>query len=145
MKARFLPVMLVALAVAATQSLVAADQKETCQCPVSGKPIDKAHSVEFMDMQVYFCCPNCPKAFQANTAKYENQAKSQFLCTSQIKQVACPLSGRPMKENITAIVDGQTIHFCCKNCQKKVQEAGDQEKLVLVFGDLDKGFAKAEK
>ena len=40
------------------------------KCPVSGKPISAEFAVEHEGKQVYFCCPNCPKAFEANPAKF---------------------------------------------------------------------------
>lgn len=41
------------------------------KCPVSGKPIDPAQSVKHDGQNVYFCCENCPAAFQADPAKFE--------------------------------------------------------------------------
>jgi YHS domain-containing protein len=40
------------------------------KCPVSGKPIVAEHTVEHEGKNVYFCCPNCPAAFNANPAKF---------------------------------------------------------------------------
>lgn len=40
------------------------------ECPVSGKAIDITKSVEHDGKKVYFCCPNCPKAFEANPEKF---------------------------------------------------------------------------
>lgn len=40
------------------------------KCPVSGKPIDPEHVVEYKGKKVYFCCPNCPAEFKANPEKY---------------------------------------------------------------------------
>lgn len=40
------------------------------KCPVSGKEIDAEHFVEYKGQKVYFCCPNCPKAFEANPDKF---------------------------------------------------------------------------
>jgi YHS domain-containing protein len=40
------------------------------KCPVSGKPIGAEFALEHEGKQVYFCCPNCPKAFEANPAKF---------------------------------------------------------------------------
>lgn len=42
-------------------------------CPVSGKPINAEHSVTYEGKKVYFCCPNCPKAFEANPDKYKDK------------------------------------------------------------------------
>ncbi len=39
-------------------------------CPVSGKPIDPQYSVEYKGEKVYFCCPNCPAAFEKEPEKY---------------------------------------------------------------------------
>jgi YHS domain-containing protein len=40
------------------------------KCPVSGKPINAEHIVEYKNENVYFCCPNCPAAFEADPAKF---------------------------------------------------------------------------
>jgi len=40
------------------------------KCPVSGKPIDPEHFVEYKGQKVYLCCPNCPKAFEADPEKF---------------------------------------------------------------------------
>jgi YHS domain-containing protein len=40
------------------------------KCPVSGKPINPEYTVEYKEKKVYFCCPNCPKAFEADPAKF---------------------------------------------------------------------------
>lgn len=40
------------------------------ECPVSGKPIDPEHSVEYKNQKVYFCCPNCPAAFEKDPEKF---------------------------------------------------------------------------
>jgi YHS domain-containing protein len=39
-------------------------------CPVSGKPIDPQYSVDYKGEKVYFCCPNCPAAFEKDPEKY---------------------------------------------------------------------------
>ncbi|MEZ6068820.1 MAG: hypothetical protein R3C10_00840 [Pirellulales bacterium] len=39
-------------------------------CPVSGKPIKAASVVEHDGKKVFFCCDGCPKAFQADPAKF---------------------------------------------------------------------------
>jgi YHS domain-containing protein len=40
------------------------------KCPVSGKDIDPEQTVEYKGEKVYFCCPNCPKAFEADPEKF---------------------------------------------------------------------------
>jgi len=39
-------------------------------CPVSGKPINPEAVVEYKNKKVYFCCPNCPAAFEADPKKF---------------------------------------------------------------------------
>lgn len=43
------------------------------KCPLSGKPINPEHSVEYEGKKVYFCCPNCPGAFEADPAKFRDK------------------------------------------------------------------------
>jgi len=40
------------------------------KCPVSGKPIKPRHVVKYKKQAVFFCCPKCPKAFEANPKKF---------------------------------------------------------------------------
>jgi YHS domain-containing protein len=40
------------------------------KCPVSGKPISAEHMAEYEGKKVYFCCPNCPAAFNADPKKF---------------------------------------------------------------------------
>jgi YHS domain-containing protein len=40
------------------------------KCPVSGKPINPEATVEYEGKKVYFCCPGCPPAFEANPEKF---------------------------------------------------------------------------
>jgi YHS domain-containing protein len=42
-------------------------------CPVSGKPINPEHFVEYKGKKVYFCCPNCPAAFEKDPEKYADK------------------------------------------------------------------------
>jgi len=39
-------------------------------CPISGKPINAAQSVEHNGKKVYFCCPGCPDAFKKEPEKF---------------------------------------------------------------------------
>lgn len=40
------------------------------KCPVSGKPIKADVNVEHDGKKVYFCCPGCPSAFEAEPDKF---------------------------------------------------------------------------
>lgn len=130
MKTRIMLATLVCSAVLLTQALVAADNaadsKFQAKCPVSGKPAKESSTVDFAGGKVQFCCDNCPKAFQADSKKFAAKAVLQMLGTGQLKQVACPLSGKPCNPEQTAEIDGVKVGFCCGNCKGAVEKASDK-------------------
>lgn len=115
-------------------------------CPVSGKAIDMTKSVAYKGGKVYFCCGNCPGAFEKNTAKYSTKANEQLVVTKQATQAKCPLSGGPVNDEKTVAVNGVTVKFCCEKCQGKVAAAKADEQAELVFSDkaFEKGFTVAD-
>ena len=123
----------------------AADTDKGMICPVSGKKATKV-SAEYHGGEVYFCCKNCLKAFQADSKKFSVKANEQLIKTGQASQEKCPISGGKMKQGTALDVDGIPVAFCCKNCRKKVDESTGDAKLALVFGDdaFKKGFAVTE-
>ena len=62
---------------------------------MSGKAVDATKTVEFNGGKVAFCCENCPKAFNADSAKFAAKANLQLVQSGQLKQVKCPLTGKP--------------------------------------------------
>lgn len=142
------------LAVAASGMLAltaarAADEKKEVEvkCPVSGKPISKEHAVAYKEGEVYFCCPNCPKAFEKDTAKFATKANHQLVLTEQYEQAKCPLTGNKLNPEQTVEVADVEVQFCCGNCKGKVAKAEGEEQINLVFADkaFDKGFQKKEE
>ena len=121
----------------------AADAPEV-KCPISGKAADPTKTVEFNGGKVQFCCGNCPAAFKADTAKYAAKANLQLVQTGQLKQVACPLTGKPAAADKTVDVDGVSVGLCCNGCLGKAKKATGDELIALIFGDISKGF-KATK
>lgn len=130
---------LFALAVAEDK---AADKFEAT-CPVSGGPAKADHKSKYMGKDVFFCCDNCPKAFDADKKKYDLQAKTQFLETKQIVQVSCPFSGQPVNAEATVALGKAKVAFCCEKCQGKAKDSKELAKLV--FADFDKGFTLQTK
>ncbi|HEX6984888.1 MAG TPA: YHS domain-containing protein [Planctomycetaceae bacterium] len=133
-----------ASAVSALTAARAADEegkKVEVKCPVSGKPINKEHSVAYKGGEVYFCCPNCPKAFEKDTAKFATKANHQLVLTEQAEQKKCPITGRPLNKEQKVTVAGAEVTFCCPNCKGKVAKAEGEEQMELVFSD--KAFEKA--
>ena len=113
-------------------------------CPVSGKPVKADATVDYRDAKVYMCCPGCPKAFAKNTEKFAAKANHQLVATGQFKQTACPLTGKPFKEDKTVDASGVTVSVCCPGCLGKGNKADDKVALFFVDKAFEKGFAKAE-
>lgn len=124
---------------------IAAEEKEkefSAVCPVSGKAAVQNQTAEYRGATVYFCCPNCPAAFNADTAKYATKANQQLVATGQAKEIKCPLTGRPLNNAQTVEVGGVKVTFCCPNCKGKVAKASGDAQVELVFSDaaFEKGF-----
>lgn len=119
-------------------------KKFSATCPVSGKPAIESSSVEMKDgSKVYFCCENCPKAYEKDPKKFATKANAQLLETGQIVEVACPLTGEPLDKNAKAKVGSVEVAFCCEKCLAKFNKAADDDaKLKMAFSNaaLKKGF-----
>jgi YHS domain-containing protein len=107
------------------------------KCPVSGKVIGTDHARDFEGGKVYFCCENCPKAFEKDTAKFAAKARHQMLLTGQIKQVHCPLTHKAMKAGTEVDVAGTKIAFCCNNCKGAVEKMSPEDQVAKCFANAD--------
>ncbi len=131
--------------------VVAADAKKFDQkCVVSGGPAKEDKTVDYKGGKVYFCCENCPKAFEKDVKKFATKANHQLVATGQAKQAKCPISGGKLNPEKTVKVGGVEVQFCCENCQGKVAKAEGDAQVELVFSDAafeKAGYAvpKAEK
>ncbi|MAT14124.1 MAG: hypothetical protein CMJ46_02510 [Planctomyces sp.] len=130
-----------------TVTSAAEEEKPKLLCPVSGKEASKEHSVKYKGAAVYFCCPNCPKAFEAEPAKFAAAANHQLVATKQFEQKGCPISGGKLNPETAVEIKGVSVSFCCNNCKGKVEAAEGAEKMDLVFGEkaFEKGFKKAKR
>ncbi len=116
-------------------------------CPVSGEAAKKDKTLKYREGEVYFCCENCPKAFEKDTAKYAEKANHQLVLTGQYKQIKCPLTGGKLNPEAKSEIDHLTVNFCCNMCKGKVDDAKGEEQYKLVFADkaFDKGFELVKK
>ena len=114
------------------------------KCPVSGEAASKDHAVDFDGGKVYFCCDKCPKAFDKDTKKYAAKAHLQMVSTGQLKQTACPFTGKPLNDDQTIDVQGVKVKFCCGNCKKKAAAMSEDALIDAVFGNVSKNFKKTE-
>jgi len=121
--------------------------KYELSCPVSGKAATKDHAAKYKEGEVYFCCDNCPKAFEKDTAKFAAKANAQLVGTRQYREVKCPLTGKPLNKETVVDVAGTKVSFCCNGCKGKVESAEGDKKLELVFSEaaFEKGFKPVKK
>ena len=92
--------------------------------------------------KVFFCCGNCPKAFDkkidAKDEVVDAKGNAQLVATKQAKQAKCVFTGGPLKTKLT--VAGAKVQFCCNNCKGKAEKLEGDAQLVALFGD--KAFKK---
>ena len=96
--------------------------------------------VEFNGGKVYFCCGGCAAEFAQDPDKFAAKANLQLVQTGQLKQIACPFSGKPTSPETALDVDGVNVSFCCDHCKSKAAEAANEEQVNLIFADASKGF-----
>lgn len=105
-------------------------------CPISGAPAKNSKKTHFGGGQVFFCCDKCLAKFNGMKAKMNHQ----LVMTKQVKQVSCPMSGKPVKEGMEVAYGGVKVGFCCGNCkgeaEKTVTEDKDAAILAMFTGKM---------
>lgn len=127
-------------------ALYAEDKKDplaAAKCPVSGKDVKADKTVDYKGGKVYFCCENCPKAFDA--AKHGAKANHQLVVTGQAKQEKCPFTGGKLNPETKITVKGAAVCFCCNMCKGKAEKADDQVALIFSDAAFEKGGFKVSK
>jgi YHS domain-containing protein len=146
MKARMWIAMAAVVALFTTAVIADDPSLEGVKCVVNAKaPAKATNAVDYKGGKVYFCCQNCPKAFEKDTAKFAASANHQLVATGQAKQVKCPFSGGPAKEATAIDVNGVKVAFCCENCQGKAKESSEQVELIFNDKAFEKGFEVTKK
>ena len=135
-----LPLAFAALSVAACVSVsgsYAADDKKG-KCAVSGKEIDitdKTVSINVNNEKVYFCCENCPKAFEKTPGKFAAKANMQMVGLGECKQVKCPYTGKDLNPATKTNIQGVNVCFCCNNCKGKAEDLSGAAQVSSVFSN----------
>ncbi len=99
--------------------------------------------VEYKGAKVFLGCEGCLAAFKKDVRKVATKANAQLVATKQAKQKACPISGRPCKEEFKLTVGKAQVTFCCPNCKKAASQLKDDEQLEKLFSE--EAFKKAFK
>ena len=114
------------------------EAKKEITCPVSGKAIKTPGetTMPVLGRQVDLCCPGCNDKVTADLAKYMPAIKQQLHAKGQLKQISCPLSGKPINTEVVAKAEGVEFNTCCKGCQGKVaKESEVAEKALKALPD----------
>jgi hypothetical protein len=140
---RRISLLVVTLCFALTSVYAAEVKLDGIKCIVAGKNDAKADKTrDYKDGKVYFCCDNCPKAFDKDEKKFATKANTQLVATAQAKQGKCPLSGKDLDKSTEITVAGAKVQFCCNNCKGEVEKLKGDEQAEKVFSD--EAFKKAD-
>jgi len=103
------------------------------KCPVSGKVIKTPGDITMMVLgrKVDLCCPGCDDKVKADTAKYMPAIKQQLFAKGELRQMTCPLTGKPVNADFSVMHEGMKIGFCCKNCKAKFEKNAGAKKKAL--------------
>ena len=145
---RRISLLVITLGFALTTAYAAEVKLDGVKCIVNAKAAAKADKTrDYKGGKVYFCCDNCPKAFDKDEKKFASKANAQLVQTAQAKQGKCPISGQDVDATQELTVGGAKVQFCCDNCKGKVEKATGDDQLNLVFSEdaWKKGQFKVEK
>jgi hypothetical protein len=133
---RRISLLVVTLGFALTSAYAADVKLDGVKCIVAGTKAANAEKTrDYKDGKVYFCCDNCPKAFDGDQKKFATKANAQLVQTGQAKQGKCPISGADVDTTKELTVGGAKVQFCCDMCKGKVDKAEGDKKLEMVFSD----------
>jgi YHS domain-containing protein len=111
------------------------------KCPLSGKDVDLAQTVEYQKQVIAFCCPNCKGKFEKDPEKYIDKVKEfnkdpKKSDAGNVFNVSfddpinkkCPITGKEIVSGRTVEYKKQLIGFCCQDCVEKFES--DPEKYI---------------
>lgn len=137
----------VVLTLALLPATVMAQDLSGVKCIINPKAdVKDSTGVEFNGGTVYFCCGNCAGKFSDKPDNFAAPANYQMVTSGQFKQTACPLTGRPVNNDLSAQVGQVKVGLCCNGCKKKMDEATDlAARTAIAFGTdaFGQGFAPA--
>jgi len=119
------------------QGAGAADKPPLPRCPVMDEPVDFFVSTPTDDGPVYFCCKPCITKYNKNPSEYSQKVAAQRTALAKLPkvQVACPISNKPVRSDVSLDDKGQKIHFCCPKCieEFKADPAKQQARMAASY------------
>ncbi len=118
------------------------------QCIMMDMKVSPDNFLEHQDGKLYFCCKRCMAKYNDDPDAYAAKANRQLVETGQYTQTACPFSGHPVADSVSATIGETEVGFCCAKCQAKVEGADDDDaRTDMVFSNqsFEKGFEKSNR
>lgn len=121
-------------------------------CPIGKEPIvASAGTVEYRGRTIGICCPGCGEKFLG----WDEQKKDRFVAAAlagrepgqpaaETVNIACPMTGRPVKASAIAEFRGKKIGFCGPGCFGTFQEASEEEKGRILLAAVQSAEQPAE-
>lgn len=119
-----------------------AQKQINARCPVAGSPAKAQFAGTHLGKDIHFCCGICKAEFEKEPEKFDSSVKLSWLESKQIAQVGCPITGKPVDENVKLSFRGADVGFCCEKCRAKFQEKADIASMqAQLFSQFDKSFS----
>lgn len=90
-------------------------------CPVSGEALENHDTyVDVLNRRIYTCCAKCIEKVKADPAAYLDKLEGRSA------QAKCPIRGGPVKREVSVVVQGQKVYFCCPGCEQTFEADADR-------------------
>ncbi len=99
------------------------------KCPLSGKEVDTAVTVDYKGAKVGLCCEKCQ-------AKFDAKEHGSKVVMDNAGNEACVFSGNDIDPDANAVISVQ-VGLCCGKCAKKFAEAPDKAIAKVEFAKAD--------
>jgi YHS domain-containing protein len=92
-------------------------------CPIMNKPAKPEVTGDVDGIRFHFCCEGCDKKVKKDPAAALKKLGYGYIpSVVDLRNAACPMSGKAVKEGVFADHDGIRVHFCCPNCPKAFEK-----------------------
>lgn len=88
------------------------------KCPISGEEVDAAQ-VSVYTKVVGFCCEKCLGKFNGDPTAMVGKVAE--VPAGKVVNAKCPVSGKAVDAEQTAVYHGAKVGFCCEKCLAKFE------------------------